>query len=70
MELQQAASIYGGYPVRKREREEKQWNRREASNDQEVILNSTYVKHNPETVFTSRTPPKRDHHGYTHVDAF
>ena len=25
----------------------------------------TYVKHNPKTVFTSRTPPKRDHHGYT-----
>ena len=25
----------------------------------------TYVKHNPETVFTSRTPPRRDHHGYT-----
>jgi len=25
----------------------------------------TYVKHNTETVFTSRTPPRRDHHGYT-----
>ena len=25
----------------------------------------TYVNHNTETVFTSRTPPRRDHHGYT-----
>ena len=25
----------------------------------------TYVKHNPKAVFSSRTPPKRDHHGYT-----
>ena len=23
-------------------------------------------KHYSNTVFTSRTPPKRDHHGYTH----
>ena len=26
---------------------------------------TTYVKHNSNTVFTSWTPPKRDHHGYT-----
>ena len=26
---------------------------------------TTYVKHNSNTVFTSRTPPERDHHGYT-----
>ena len=39
-------------------------NGREASNDQEVILN--YLRSNiTQTVFTSRTPPKRDHHGYT-----
>ena len=27
---------------------------------------TTYVQHNSNTVFTSRTPPERDHHGYTH----
>ena len=27
---------------------------------------TTYVKHNSNTMFTSRTPPRRDHHGYTH----
>ena len=27
---------------------------------------TTYVKHYSNTVFTSRTPPRRDHHGYTH----
>ena len=43
MELQQATSIYGGYN-RKREREEKQRNGREARNDQEVILKATYVQ--------------------------
>ena len=26
---------------------------------------TTYVKHNSNTVFTSRTPPRRDHHSYT-----
>ena len=37
MELQQAASIYGGYPVLKREREEK-GKARTKNYDQEVIL--------------------------------
>ena len=31
----------------------------------EVILKLLTFIHNPKTVFTSRTPPKRDHHGYT-----
>ena len=52
--------------IRKREREEKQRNGREARNDQEVILNSYLRSYITQTVFTSRTPPKRDHHGYTH----
>ena len=37
MELQQATSIYGGYPIRKREREEKA-KARSNNYDQEVIL--------------------------------
>ena len=51
--------------IRKEEREENKRNGREASNDQEVILNSYLRQTDPKTVFTSRTPPKRDHHGYT-----
>ena len=35
-------------------------------NDQEVILQLLTHKHNTRIVFTSWTPPKRDHHGYTH----
>ena len=34
VELQQATSIYGGYPVRKREREEEAKRERESRNDQ------------------------------------
>ena len=51
--------------IDKREREEKAkaWSR---TYDQEVILEQPTFKHNSNTVFTSRTPPKRDHHGYTH----
>ena len=51
--------------IRKREREEKQRHGREARIDQEVILKLLMFKHNSKTVFTSRTPPRRDHHGYT-----
>ena len=39
--------------------------RSQTSNDQEVILNYLRVKHNS-TVFFSRTPMKRDGHGYAH----
>ena len=31
----------------------------------EVILKLLTHNHNTRTVFTSRTPPKRDHHSYT-----
>ena len=32
----------------------------------EVILKLLTHNHSTRTVFTSRTTPKRDHHGYTH----
>ena len=48
----------------KSEKRSKQ-NGREARSDQEVILKLLTFKHNTRTVSTSRTPPERDHHGYT-----
>ena len=48
----------------KREREEKA-KAQSMNYDQEVILEQPTFKHNSNTVFTSRTPPRRDHHGYT-----
>ena len=44
--------------------------RSKASSRQLVMINKwswtpTYVKHNSNTMFTSRTSPERDHHGYT-----
>ena len=64
VELQQALSNMVAN-VRKRQREEKQCNGREARSDQEVILKLLTLKQNSTTVFTSRTPPRRDHHDYT-----
>ena len=64
VELQQALA-YMVANLRKREREEKAKHIRETRSDQEVILKLLMIKHNSNTVFTSRTPPERDHHGYT-----
>ena len=50
--------------IRKRKREEKA-KARSNNYDQEVILEQPTFKHYSNTVFTSRTPPRRDHHGYT-----
>ena len=65
VELQQALA-YMVANIRKRERENKQRNGREDRSDQEVILKLLTFKHNSKTVFTSWTPPERDHHGYKH----
>src|SRR3954471_1936096 len=50
--------------IHKREREEKA-KARSCNYDQEVILKLLTSSITPTTVFTSRTPPRRDHHGYT-----
>ena len=50
--------------IRKWEREEKA-KARSNNYDQEVILEQPTSSITPTTVFTSRTPPERDHHGYT-----
>ena len=60
VELQQALA-YMVANLRKSERGEKAKHGREL----EVILKLLMFKHNTRTMFTSRTPPKRDHHGYT-----
>ena len=36
-----------------------------ADRELEVILKLLTFKHNSNTVFTSQTPPRRYHHGYT-----
>ena len=50
-------------PIQELDEKLRKWS--QTSSDQEVILNylhSTITQ----TVFTSWTPPRRDHHGYTH----
>ena len=64
VELQQALA-YMVANIRKREREEKQCNGREARSDQEVTLKLLTFKHNSRTVFPARTPLERDHLSYT-----
>ena len=63
VDLQQALA-YMVANLRKREREEKAkaWSK---NYDQEMILEQPTSSITPNTVFTSRTPSERDHHGYT-----
>ena len=58
VELQQALAYA-------KESEKRSKARSRTNNDQEVILKLLTLKHDSNTVFTSRTTPKRDHHGYT-----
>ena len=64
MELQQALA-YMVANLCKREQEEKKITVEKLKRDQEVILKLLTFKHNSKAVFTSRTPSRRDHHGYT-----
>lgn len=48
----------------------KESEKRRQSTDEQLRSRSdprtTYIKHYSNAVFTSRTSPRRDHHGYTH----
>ena len=63
VELQQALAIWWLTYANESEKRSNAWSR--SKKDQEVILKLLTFKHNTRTVFTSRTPPERDHHGYT-----
>ena len=59
-----STSIYGGWHTQMRARREGR--ARSGIYDQEVILKLLTFKHKTRTVFTSQTPPRRDHHGNSH----
>jgi len=58
VELQQATSIYGGYLIRKKEREEEARREREKLEEQPAQALLQHRVHFP-------TPPRRGHHGNT-----